>query len=291
MWSPHRGAAVTLALLTVLSVLAPFAAAPVAAASPPSGLDAVPAENVGPPGHANAPSSAGPPPGAGPKGDLGGPPASIPTDAAAWDVRASDHAADLTVEVGTTEDGRLALRLGDSVNHAGREVAVSTSTLTDALGYRPEEVSGLHESGERWTANVRYEDGYAVFSVPRFSTNTVTFDAAVSIDATPAVDGDTFSYEVSDADAAENLSVTLTGRENTEAASTSAIAVDGDSVSLDVGGTTDPRNASITFEGRRALLDGTQVESYTEHTGTGEDVAVVDGVVYSAGPSLSLIHI
>lgn len=290
MWSPHRGAAVTLALLTVLSVLAPFAVSPAAAdPGPPDGLDAVPAENVGPPDHANAPDSAGPPSGGG-NGNGGGPPsvagppADVPTDAAAWGVRASDHAGDLTVEVGTTEDGRLALRLGDSVNHEGRTVAVDAETLTDALGYRAEEVSGVHESGERWTADLRYEDGYALFSVPHFSTNTVTFDAAVSIEATPAVDGDTFSYEVSDADAAENLSVTLTGRENTEAASASAIAVDGDSIELDVGGTTDPRNASITFEGRRALLDGTQVESYTEHTGTGEDVAVVDGVVYSAGP-------
>lgn len=278
-----RARSVLLSLVLVLSVVGPAAGAASAATSStsPSGFVGVPAENVGPPDHANAPDSAGPPAGAGPPSDLG-PPGDLPTEAAAWDVLASDHAGDLTVEVGTTADGRLALRLGDSVNHAGREVAVDAGTLVDAVGYRPEVVSGLHESGERWTATVRYEDGHAVFRVPRFSTNTVTFDAAVEISATPAEDGDTFTYDVDDADAAENLSVTLTGRENTANASTSAVAVDGDTVGLDVGGTAAPRDATVTFTGRRAVLDGTQVESHTEHTGTGEGVAVVDGVTYSA---------
>jgi len=280
---PPRGAAVALSLLLVLSAVAPIAATTTAASAPgpPDGMTGVPASNVGPPDHANAPDHAGPPSGAGPP-SFAGPPADVPTDADAWEVLASTNAGTLTVEVGTTEDGRLALRLGDVEHHAGREVAVRTSTLVDALGYRPEEVSGRHESGERWTETVRYEGSHAVFSVPHFSTNVVTFDAAVSIQADPAVDGDTFRYELADVDAAENLSVTLTGRENTEAASTDAIAVDGDSVELDVGGTTDPRNASITFEGRRSVLDGTQVESYDEHSGTGEAVDVEDGVVYTA---------
>lgn len=281
--------AVLLSVVLLLSTVAPFAATAAAAStSAPDGFVGVPAENVGPPDHANAPDTAGPSVGAGPTSDLG-PPGDLPTSASTWDVLASDHAGDLTVEVGTTADGRLALRLGDSVNHAGREVAVDAETLVDALGYRPEVVSGLHESGERWTATVEYDGSHAVFRVPRFSTNTVTFDAAVSISASPAEDGDTFTYDVSDADAAENLSVTLTGRENTESVSTSAVAVDGDTVGLDVGGTTDPRNATVTFTGRRAVLDGTQVDSHTEHTSTGRALAYADGVVYTAAEDGSVV--
>jgi len=279
----HRGAAVTLALLVVLSVLAPFAVAPAAAASPPSGLDAVPAENVGPPDHANVPPGAVPPASAGPKAELASPPASIPTDAAAWDVHASDHAADLTVEVGTTEDGRLALRLGDSVNHAGRDVAVDAETLTDALGYRPEVVSGLHSSGERWTETVAYRGGYAVFSVPRFSTNTVTFDGDVSIQAAPAESGDTFSYDVADTDAVSNFSVDLTGHTHRETLSTTSTVTNGSTVGLDVGGTTDPVNATLTVTGRQTAGTGDVLWSTTEHTASGQGVDTMNGTLYSVG--------
>jgi hypothetical protein len=276
----HLAVPALVLVLLVSTVSAPLAGV-AAASGPPSGFVGVPAENVGPPDHANAPSDAGPPPGAGPPADLG-PPGDLPTEAAAWDVLATDHAGTLSVEVGTTADGRLALRLGDLENHAGREVAVSASTLEDALGYRPETVTGLHSSGERWTASVRYDGSHAVFSVPRFSTNTITFDAEKSVVATPAEDGDTFTYDVADSDAVENLSVTLTGRENVQDAGTQTIASDGDSVAVSVGGTTDPRNATVEFTGRRALLDGTQVESRNDHTGTGQTLEVESGVVYSA---------
>ncbi len=239
----------------LLSTLALGAPAGVAAASGggPPGLDGVPAENVGPPDHANAPDHAGPPSDAGPPGD-------VPTSASAWRVHASDHAADLTVEVGSA-DGELALTVADAENHAGREVAVDAATLEDAVGHRPEVAHGVHSSGERWSAEVRYVDGFAVLDVPHFSENTVTFDATVSIEATPAVDGDTFRYNVSDADAVENVSVTLTGEEATAEETAAGRLADGGSVPFDVDGTTAPRNATLTVEEVTAASGGDPVLS------------------------------
>lgn len=270
------------ALLSVSLLLSTVAVPAAAAAGPPSGLDAVPASNVGPPGHAGAPPGAGPPDHAGPKGELGPPPASVPTDAAAWGVRADRHAADLTVEVGETADGRLALRLGDAVNHEGRTVAVDAETLREALGYRPEVVSGLHESGDRWTANLRYEDGYALFSVPQFSTNTVTFDADVAIEAAPAESGDTFRYDVADSDAVANLSIELTGSTHRETLSTTATASNGSTIALDVGGTSAPENATLTVTGRSTYADASYLFDYTEHVQRGQEVEEMGGVIYSA---------
>jgi hypothetical protein len=162
-------------------------------------MAAVPAENVGPPDHA----------GGGPPGDLELPDA-VPTDAAAWDVHASKHAEDLSVTI-TESNGQLMLRIGDAYNHGGREVAVNASTLATATGERPALANGVHSSGDTWTSPISYEDGMAVFEVPKFSTNDVTFSGTLEISATPAEDGDTFTYDVSDQDSVSNYSIRLTG--------------------------------------------------------------------------------
>ena len=78
-------------------------------------------------------------------------------------------------------DGEFVLTLSDDRGHAGREVAVDAATLEDATGTKPEMTYGLHESGDEWTSEISYENGYAVFEVPTFSSNTVPFTGGVSI--------------------------------------------------------------------------------------------------------------
>ena len=170
----------------------------------PPGLDRVPEENVGPPDHAQG----------------GGPPDqaldNIPTHASAWDVHASQYAGDLEVTVGATADGELQLTFADDRNHYGRQVAVDAATLEDANGgERPAVAFGMHSSGDEWSAEIEYRDGMAYWTIPKFSSNEVTFEGTVSLSGSPATDGTTYRYDLADSDEPDNISVTLTGRENT----------------------------------------------------------------------------
>lgn len=265
-------------------MVAPFAGIVGAQESgPPSGMVGVPSENVGPPDHAQGGGNGGGPPGG---VEL---PESVPTDAAAWSVHASKHAGDLGVTIGEVS-GSPALVFSDDVNHDGREVAVDAMTLEETLGDRPTTAYGLHEDGSEWTSPISYENGMAVFEVPRFSSNTVTFDGEITLTGSPAENGTAYSYELADSEQTDNLTVTLTGNENRINHTQSYTEqTNGNTFSHDVDGTTAPEAATVSLKG--TLTPGTGKEQWenlygervwhTEVSGTGETVfaGLGDGTV------------
>ncbi|WP_058997744.1 hypothetical protein [Haloarcula sp. CBA1127] len=152
--------------------------------------------------------------------------------------------------------GDLALILGDDQHHAGREVALPAGAVHEQLGYTPKQVRGVHSSGSTWTREVAYENGYLVFEVPEFSENGITFSGEVQITASPATDGFTSAYDVSDKDAVKDFTADVTGITNTETDTESASTLtDGDTLALSVAGNLPPTGPSannepeITWEG------------------------------------------
>ncbi|WP_435065947.1 hypothetical protein [Halobaculum sp. EA56] len=188
-------------------------------------------------------------------------------DEAAWqgDVMATDYASSLEVTittadraesltngttVGTGDDVALVLR--DDVHHQGRRVALPRAAVNNTLGYVPERVYGMHESGEEWSRSVKRQGNFVIFEVPHFSTNTVTFEGEVTISDTPASNGTSHTYTISDGglDAASDVSINLTGTVNSERDTESAAAVaDGGTVSVSVAGDLAPKNETVTFSG------------------------------------------
>lgn len=171
-------------------------------------------------------------------------------------IMASDHAETLEVTLTTpghadqvmgspsdqakiSGDG-VALVLSDDTNHDGREIAVRTSVLKEALGHVPQMAFGLHEDGTRWERELTQENGYMVFEVPHFSSNTVTFDGSVNITAKPATDGSTLSYDVADLDGVSDPKLTLTGSMATEWDNVTGSATAPFNTPISVAGTTDP---------------------------------------------------
>jgi len=152
--------------------------------------------------------------------------------------------------------GDLALILSDDQHHAGREVALPAGAVHEQLGYTPKQVRGIHSSGSTWTRDVAYENGYLVFEVPEFSENGITFTGEVQITASPATDGFTSAYDVSDKDAVKDFTADVTGITNTETDTESASTLtDGDTLPLSVAGNLPPTGPSannepeITWEG------------------------------------------
>ncbi len=145
-------------------------------------------------------------------------------------VLASDHAASMSLtlttashadEVMGTDAARLggdgmALVLSDDTHHAGREVAIEATVLRNSLGYLPETVEGVHDDGSQWERPVQYRDGFVMFEVPEFSSNTVTFGGEVVLRGDPATDGSSYEYDISNMDSASAPNLTLTGAESVE---------------------------------------------------------------------------
>lgn len=144
--------------------------------------------------------------------------------------------------VGTGGDG-LALVLRDDEHDAGRKVALPADGVKETLGYLPETVYGRHDDGTQWRRQIDAGGGLLTFEVPHFSNNTVTFSGGVSISATPAQDGSSYTYSMSDVDSVENFSVQFTGTETTE---TDSFTVDkGESASSTIAGDEDPSAADV----------------------------------------------
>ena len=275
-----RSITVLVVLVMITSMVAPFAGTVGAQQSgAPSGMVGVPSENVGPPDHAQGGGNGGGPPGG---VEL---PESVPTDAAAWSVHASKHAGDLGVTIGEIS-GSPALVFSDDVNHDGREVAVDATTLEETLGERPPTAYGLHEDGSEWTSSISYENGMAVFEVPRFSSNTVTFEGTISLTGSPAENGTTYTYDLSDSEDISDINVTLTGSENRMTQTVSDTNVpDGGSVSVNVDGTMAPSAESVSIEGdwvqwREGLSQNIHSTAFDESTGT-LIVGLADGTVHA----------
>lgn len=145
-------------------------------------------------------------------------------------VYASDHADTLEVVLTTPEraeaymgenasvlaDDEIAIVLRDDEVSDGRDVAIDLEVLEAGVGFVPEVAYGTHEDGDRWKSAIERDGTVGRFNVPHFSENAVTFTGGVSITASPATDGSQFSYQLSDLDSASNVTVNLTGVENTD---------------------------------------------------------------------------
>jgi len=237
--------------LVVLAGIPAGSTSAVAVDSGPSGMSAVPDGNI----DVDVPDGQTP---------------AIPAESLRGATYAGSNASSMSVTVTTpdrAEDlvgsnanligaGDLALILGDDQHHAGREVALPAGAVHEQLGYTPKQVRGVHSSGSTWTRDVAYENGYLVFEVPEFSENGITFTGEVQITASPATDGFTSAYEVSDKDAVKDFTADVTGITNTETDTESASTLtDGDTLSLSVAGNLPPSGPSsnnepeITWEG------------------------------------------
>lgn len=235
--------AVVLAALILVSTVAPaLATSAVATSSSPSGMVGLADDQVS----SNIPEQAK---------------ARIPTSADAWAPSSAKHANYMTVEVTTearakgkansprydasTDD--VVLNWTDDRNHEARTVAVDASTLEQAVGHRPTMAYGVHESGDTWSRPITYEDGMATWTIPKFSTNSVSFDGTLNLQASPAADGDSYSFNTSDG--GENLVINVTGVTNREWDNeTKSGLTDGSSMALSVGGDASPTGDSTNGE-------------------------------------------
>ena len=200
-------------------------------------------------------------------------------------------------------DGEMAIVLRDNSHDAGRDVAIEAGLLRDALGYSPEMIHGTHSSGDTWKSPASYEDGYLRFHIEEFSSNTVTFAGEFRATGTFS-DSSQVQEELSNLDAASNVTVNLTGEINTETDFLSQSEIRGD-VGFTVAGNADPGDLSaeitpkpkipssdrevswpegtnsLTYEWYFPDIGGTITE-VSVYTATYLDVAGGDGSVYIA---------
>lgn len=191
------------------------------------------------------------------------------TDDSGPTVQASAGAQTMRVEA-TTVNGEPALNLTDERTHEGRWVSVPTQWFKQAYGEVPEVARVAHEDGGTYTETVRVRGESAAFWVRGFSTNTITFGGELVIRDTPAIDGTRHSYQLSSMDQVENVSINLTGVENTAIDSTSAVRTNGESLTANVGGTAPPRSEEVT-------LTGAETSSSWSGSGSGDGTVTVDG--------------
>ena len=165
-------------------------------------------------------------------------------------VYASDHADTLEVVLTTPEraeeymgenasvlaDDEIAIVLRDDQVSDGRDVAIDLEVLEAGVGFVPEVAYGTHENGERWRSAIERDGTVGRFNVPHFSENAVTFTGGVEITASPTTDGSQFSYDLSDLDSASNVTVNLTGTENTETDTKSVTNLDNETFPISVAG-------------------------------------------------------
>ncbi|WP_144900893.1 hypothetical protein [Halobellus captivus] len=174
-------------------------------------------------------------------------------------IYASEHASTLEVVLTTPEradeymgenasvlaDDEIAIVLRDDEVHEGRDVAVDLDVLEAGVGFVPKVAYGTHEDGERWESAIERDGMVGTFHVPHFSTNTVSFTGGVSINASPATDGSTFEYELSDINAVSDPMINLTGNTTTENESVSGSVSIGDPFTVDVEGNADPEGHTM----------------------------------------------
>jgi hypothetical protein len=207
--------------------------------------------------------------------------------------RASTYLDANGARVGSGGDG-LALVLRDDTHDAGRTVALPAGVVKETLGYLPETVYGRHDDGTRWRRNVEAGSGLLRFDVPHFSNNTVTFSGEVGISATPATDGSSYTYSLTDKDAVNNLSVQFTGDIATErdVESGRSVSVAGNMAptneEITVSGSTTSQSKTVnsffadsyTFDNPPSTVDEVEVLSY-------ENQGETDVTVYEDGTQIA----
>lgn len=285
--SRTRARGLALALVMVLSMVALGAGGLGMTGAVPSGMVGVPGDNI----DADIPACDNPGQGEGPSGN---PFCEAAEDLVDAGVYTSEHPDTLEVTVttpgqaeqhtGATIDGNgpLALVLTDDENSDAREVSISAEVLADIMGYKPRAVFGTYEDGEEWSSEIDYSGEYATFTVPHFSTQTVTFSGSISLFGEPAAHGDTFEYELDSDDGVDNFEIELTGVENTQTEFFEDRMANGDTESIDIGGTTSTVDAELTITGD-SMTSQTWTESGTTD-GSGSESFSVDGNVDPIGP-------
>ena len=216
-------------------------------------------------------------------------------------VMASDHAETLQVIVTTPERaegyvggaaveasrGNVALVFQDEHNHSGRQVALPRSAIRSALGETPSVVHGVHESGDRWAADVTERNGLLFFEIPKFSSNSVTFSGEVSITGNPATDGSQWTYDLGTDESLSDPNVTFTGHTKTEwDNATAAGLADGDALAVNPAGNTEPRGPNSSEP--EVILTGNGFENAVTESGTtaGGDASISpSGNLEPTGPS------
>lgn len=113
-------------------------------------------------------------------------------------------------------DTSMSVVISDSTNHEGREVAIRVDVVREALGYVPETIAiSNNETGETWRSPATVRDGWLITDVEHFSSNSVSFTGTVSVKASPAQNGDSFTTNLTDLDSATDPNVTFTGWDST----------------------------------------------------------------------------
>ena len=246
-----KSRAVALAALMVLSIIAGSVALSGTAAAGPPGFvttgSGVSDQTVNP---ANPPQGKLPEQAQGTSGQTGPPEHALEKmpDHARQNVMASRGSMD--VQWAPTENGKTALVVTDDQTSDAGEVAIPIEAFEETRGEVPPLAYGVHESGERWTAAVTVSDGYAVFEIPHFSTNTIVWSGQFTLEAHPATDG--FSYTYQQEDPVSSWDVNLTGIETTETETVSAANINsGGTVDASIAGNLDPPETTLTFEGNQ----------------------------------------
>jgi hypothetical protein len=252
-----RGKAMVLAVVLVLSLAAPAGFAGSATATP-SGMASIPDENVDkdiPPGESI---------------NIG------PSDLQNGRIMASKHSKSLDVVLTTPDRAAgimdadaaaisgqdMAIILRDDRHSDGRRIAIDAGRLIDVLGHQPKAIYGTHEDGSQWTASAEYVDGYLVFDVPHFSTNTVTFSGSITVTADNVQNNTQFDYDIGDYDNVDNVSVTVTGDTNTLDDSMSKGLDSSGSFDITVDGNTDADvSVTLTGNGLNGYLQETNIGS------------------------------
>ena len=212
MSRPARGLALLLATVLLLAPVVPFAAVGGAAAAP-AGMSTIPDANVADdvPAGETIPLSAA---------ELeGGVMASQHADSLSVTLTTADHAASvMDADSAVVSGDGMAVVLRDDQQSAGREVALDAGLLQQALGYKPQAIYGTHEDGSEWTASAEYVDGYLVFDVPHFSSNTVTFSGEVTVTGQNVDNNTQFTYSVDNETTISNVDLSIEGTvsQNTE---------------------------------------------------------------------------
>ena len=194
-------------------------------------------------------------------------------------------------EAGLGGEETLALVFSDDTVHDGRRVAVPKSELKKALGYVPQVAYGVHENGTRWVRPINDEETLLTWRVPKFSSNTVTFDGEVVQKGSPATDGGSFTYNLSNLDAASDPHIKFTGAiaKHRDDESAAALA-NGETMSLAVAGNLAPTGPSangeprVVFTGRNTTFldsvsasnqaDGSTVSKIAGGDGPAQNVTV-----------------
>ena len=266
----RRGLALAFATIMVVSMVAvPLGAAVTsvdASTAGPSGMVGTPSENIG----SDLPPQT-------PMGE-------VADDLQEHGVYADAHAGSLEVVVtspGRAEtqysggniqgDGPVAIVFRDDVEHEGREVAISAEVLEEVLDHRPDAVFGAHEDGDEWTREIRYEGGHAIFEIPHFSENTVTFSGGIELTGTEAASGTNYAYELDSLDGISDFEIDLEGARETEERSVSSTTEEG-TLDVEPRGTSDPEEAVMTIEGVRETEE--RSESSMESDGGSFDLDI-----------------